>query len=190
MRKLPPLVLLLAGLTGCLSPRADTSRYFTLPAASAPAGGGAAVPVLGLGPVTLPPYLDRNEVATRVSPEQVTYSGTDRWAGPLDDLVARALAEDLRARLPAVAVVRWPWPVQPGPDVAVAVDFLRLEADAGGGATLQARWTVTVRGSAPVPGESRIHEPSPAGDASAAAAALGRAVDGLAGELARAARRP
>ncbi len=189
MRTPVAILAALSLLPACLGPRVDGSRYFTLPAAEAPAAG-APVAVLGLGPVTLPPYLSRPEVATRVSPEQVSYAGNDRWAAPLEDQVGRALAEELRARLPARKVVHWPWALSPGPDVAVAVDLLRFEADAGGGATLHARWTVTARGKPPVTGETRLHEGGAPGDVPGSVAAMGRALSALAGQLAGVAVKP
>jgi uncharacterized protein len=187
MRTPLAIVAALSLLPACLGPRVDGSRYFTLPAAGAPAEG-VPVAVLGLGPVTLPPYLSRNEIATRVSPEQVTYAGNDRWAAPLEEQVGRALAEEMRSRLPAREVVRWPWALSPGPDVAVAVDFLRFEADAGGGATLQARWTVTAPGRPPLTGETRLHEGGAPGDTPGSVVAMGRALGRLAADLAAAAR--
>ncbi len=131
--------------------------------------------------MTLPPYLSRPEIATRLGPEQIAYATSDRWAAPLDELVARALAEDLRAGLPAGEVVRWPWPLGAPPDVSASVDLLRFEADADGGATLEARWTVTLRGRAPVTGETRVRERGAPGDTAGSVAALGRAL-GVAGE--------
>ena len=76
--------------SGCsvLAPIPDQSRYFTL---SAPGDTRADAEgrversadtrvVYGLGPVILPAYLDRNEIATRVSPTEITYSPTEhRW---------------------------------------------------------------------------------------------------------------
>ena len=100
MRTPVAVVAALSLLPACLGPRVDASRYFTLPAAGTSAvgtpaagspGAGATTPVVGLGPVTLPPYLSRPEVATRVGPEQLAYSSTDRWAAPLEDLVTAAL---------------------------------------------------------------------------------------------------
>lgn len=175
-------------LPACLGPRVDGSRYFTLDAPGASAGAapaaGTPVAVLGLGPVTLPPYLSRPEVATRIGPEQLSYSSADRWAAPLEDLVAAALGEELRARLPAREVVRWPWPLGVPPDVSASVEFLRFEADAAGGATLHARWTVTARGKPPMTGETRLHEGGAAGDVPGSVAAMGRALSALAGQLA------
>lgn len=176
-------------LASCLGPRADTSRYFTFPQPPAAAPGPATLAV-GLGPLTLPPWLSRPEVAIRVSPEEVAYAADGRWAAPLEDLVADALAEELRARVPARDIVGWPWPPGSPPDVAVAVEILRLEALASGGGVLEARWTVTVRGRPPVSGETRVREPGPAGDVPASVNALGRGLERLASDLAAAARTP
>jgi uncharacterized lipoprotein YmbA len=186
------LILLAASIAACasLEPRPDRSRYYTLPPASAAATSAAPLASLGLGPVTLPPYVDRPEIATRVGAAEVAYGPDARWAAPLAEMVPRALAEDLRGRLPARDVIRWPWPLGSPPEVAVAVDLLRFEADAAGGATLEARWTVAVRGRAPATGETRVREAGPAGDAAASVAALGRALGALAADLAAAARAP
>ena len=189
MRHRTVAVALLGLLPGCLGPRTETSRYYTLPA-DRPAAVATAPPVtsLGLGPVTLPPYLSRPEFATRLGPERITFASSDRWAAPLDELVARALAENLRAWLPAQEVVRWPWPLGTPPEVSASVDFLRFEADADGGATLEARWTISARGRPPVPGATRVRESGAPGDAAGSVAALGRALGQLARDLAASAR--
>ena len=174
-------------LPACLGPRVDGSRYFTLPVAGA-AATRTPVGSVGLGPVTLPPYLSRPEVATRLGPEQIAYSANDRWAAPLEDLAVGALGEELRARLPAREVLRWPWPLGSPPDVAASVEFLRFEGDAAGGATVQARWTVSAPGRKPVAGETRVHENGSPGDVPGSVAALGRALGVLAADLAAAAR--
>ena len=189
MRHAIAVLAALAVLPSCLGPRTDSSRYFTLPAAGAPSAG-APVASVGLGPVTLPPYLSRPEVATRIGPEEVAYAASDRWAAPLDELAVLALSEELRARLPAREILRWPWPLGSPPEVAVSVVFLRFEADAAGGGTLQARWTVSARGRAPVTGETRHQEKGAPGDVPGSVAALGRGLGALASDLAVAARPP
>ena len=189
MRATAAVLAALSVLPACLGPRTDTARYFTLPPAG-PASTAMAVPSLGLGPIVLPPYLSRPEVATRLGPEQVAFSANDRWAAPLEELAVQALGEELRARLPAREVLRWPWPLGNPPEVAVAVEILRFEADAAGGGTVQARWTVTRRGNPPVRGETRVQEPGKPGDVPGSVAALGRGLGVLAADLAAAARGP
>ena len=183
----PVAVIVALLLPACLGPRVDASRYFTLPA-TGPSTARTPVASVGLGPVTLPPYLSRPEVATRIGPEQLAYASNDRWAAPLEDLAVRSLGEELRARLPASEVLYWPWPLGTPPDVSASVEFLRFEGDAAGGATLEARWTVTPRGRHPVSGVSRFHEAGAPGDVPGSVAALGRALGLLAADLAAAAR--
>jgi hypothetical protein len=191
MRPLPAPLLapVLALAAACLGPQSVTLRYYTLPS-----GPVAAAPAreplesLGLGPVTLPPYLDRPEIVTRLSPERIAYSGEDRWAAPLADQFRRALADDLRVAVPAREVVAWPWPRDPAPALAVAVQVQRFESGADGAAVLEARWTVG-RGSGGAPlasAEFRARQEPATRDAAGSVGAMGRAVEALAGEIARA----
>lgn len=188
MRTLLAVAVAAVLLPGCLGPRPDTSRYFTLPSPSTSPAAGPGVASLGLGPITLPPYVARLEIASRAGPDEIRYAANDRWAAPLDEMVARALADELRARVPAREVIRWPWPLQTPPGATVSVEFVRLEEDATGGATLEARFTATVRGRPAVTGETRVKEPGQAGDTPGSVAALGRALGRLAAEVATALR--
>jgi len=188
MRRVLAVVAATVLLPGCLGPRPDTSRYFTLPSPTTAPATGPAVATLGVGPVTLPPYVARLEIATRAGPDEIRYAANDRWAAPLDEMVVRALADELRARVPAREVIRWPWPLQAPPGATVSVDFVRLEEEVTGGATLEARWTATVRGGPAVSGETRVKEPGAPGDTPGSVAALGRALGRLAAEVATALR--
>jgi hypothetical protein len=188
MRSVLAVVAAAVLLPGCLGPRPDASRYFTLPTPATSPAPGPGVASLGLGPVTLPPYVARLEIASRTGPDEIRYAASDRWAAPLDEMVARALAAEFRARVPAREVVRWPWPLQSPPEATVSVDFVRLEEDAAGGATLEALWTATVRGGPAVSGETRVKEPGVAGDTPGSVAGLGRALGRLAADVAGALR--
>ncbi len=181
------LLFLAAGAGGCLfEPRPDNNRYYTLAPDAALPGTVPAAPSLGLLPVALPPYLDRPELATRLGPDQIGYSSVDRWAAPLAEIFPRALAEDLRARVPAREVVTWPWSRLGPPELAVSVDVLRFEAEAGGDVVLDARWTLQGSGGGPVlaSGETRFREGLSQKDASAVVAALGRGIGALARDVA------
>ena len=180
------LALLAAG--ACLfEPRPDNTRYYTLEPVAAEAGSAPGTPLsIGLGPVVLPPYLDRPEFASRLGPEQIGYSAVDRWAAPLGEVFRRALAEDLRSRVPAREVVPWPWSRSGAPDLAVSVDVLRFEAEAGGAAVLDARFTLRAGagGATLGSGQTRFREEVQPGSTAAAVAALGRGVGALARDVA------
>jgi uncharacterized protein len=181
-------VVLVASGTGCfLRARQDPARYYTLVALaeSAPAASRLRV---GLGPITLPGYLDRPELATRVDPERVRYSAFDRWAEPLPRQLERILGEDLGRALGTVGIVAYPWYPSVPLDVAVRVNVLAFELDAGGVARLEAAWTLRDPGTARVfrQGRSSFAEPVAPGGADTAVAALSRALARLAAELAAA----
>ena len=140
------LPLLAAVLTGCVSlgPVPDNTRYYTLH--PQPAADGQQRPPLaavGLGPVRLPPYLDRPQIVTRTGPEQLEVASLDRWAAPLDVLFARTLAEDLREAVPAQELLLWPWPAGAILDWTIAVDVVRFERESDGTCVLEARWTAS-----------------------------------------------
>jgi uncharacterized lipoprotein YmbA len=134
-----------AALVGCalLAPQPDRSRFFLLTPLAPEADAPEPLPIaLGLGPVTLPPYLLRGRLAVRVAPNQIAYSERDWWAEPLATNVARVLAYDLGLRLGSDDVVLFPW--VPGTPLAyaVAVDVTRFEPDRTGTVALVAQVTV------------------------------------------------
>lgn len=136
--------MVLVGGCTLLSPRHDPSRFYTLsariPAAATPA---TRAPLsVTVGPVTLPAYLDRNEVAVRVSPSELRYALTERWAEPLVQNVTRVIVEDLGNALASDRVASLATAPIVTPDFFVEVVVVRFEADAEGGAKLTARWAV------------------------------------------------
>ena len=176
------VVCLLAAGCSVLAPLPDRSRYFTLtslPAAEIQRDRSPGVEtgkglVIGLGPVTLPAYLDRYEVATRVSPTELSYSSTDRWAGPLAENVADVLQNNLSALLPSSRIVPYPWVSTTPLRYEVEVNLIQFETDADRNASLVARWTVTdVRtGERKKMNETALEQRAAPGDASAATRGL------------------
>jgi uncharacterized lipoprotein YmbA len=127
-------VILVLGIAvvGCsvLSPQEDRTRYFVLrPVASSgstvPAGiaGADHTVTIGLGPVSVPRYLDRPEVVTRLTDTEFSASETDRWGEPLDTGVSQVLAQDLSSELPGLEVEPFPWSKKTEISYRVSVKF-------------------------------------------------------------------
>jgi uncharacterized lipoprotein YmbA len=186
---------------GCsvLPPRPDRSRFFNLTAMSAtsgereapgPSSAAAPVPVYGLGPVKLPAYLDRNELATRVSPTEVTYSATDRWAQPLAATFTAVLLQDLSVLLDTNRILLYPWAGSGRVDYQIEIDVLQFDNDVAGNTRLIARWRVRdVRHATFVLAkETTVNQSRPAGDIEARVAALSDALDVLGQDIAGALR--
>jgi uncharacterized lipoprotein YmbA len=99
-------------------------------------------PSVVVGPVTLPAYLDRNEVAVRVSPSELKYAVAERWAEPLVQNFTRVLVEDLGTALGSDRVSSLTSSTSLTPDYWVEVVVVRFEAGSDGSAQLTARWAV------------------------------------------------
>ena len=173
--------LLLAGCGTSLP-----SKFYVLTADPVPQRAWtAAAKTVALGRVSLPGALDRPQIARRKAGNEIVFSEEERWAGPLDDMMRRVLADDLAARLPA-GVMLVESSAKPPPGVTIALDVSRFDADEAGSATLTARWEALGRNGAPLgaPRESTIVEPGSGKDAAAVVATMSRAVAALAARIA------
>lgn len=180
-----PLLALTILLAGCGS--SPPSKFYVLTADPAPqrAGGSAAGNTVALGRITLPGALDRPQIARRKGGNEIVFSEDERWAGPLDDMMRRVLADDLAARLPA-GVMLVESAAKPPPGVTLALDVSRFDADESGVVTLVARWEALGPAGRPLgaPRESTIVEPGSGKDAAAVATTMSRAVAALAARIA------
>jgi uncharacterized lipoprotein YmbA len=160
-------------------------------AAAPPEAAASKVPAnvaIGVGPVTLPPYLDRPQLVTRVGSNRAVMADFDSWVEPLSGMFASVLADNLAQLLATDQVLLLPQRRLTRLDYQVEVDVTRFDADSSGTAVLDARWWVYGRNGEKLlrSGRSRITEPSAAGDQTAAAAALSRALSEMSEKIAAA----
>jgi uncharacterized lipoprotein YmbA len=196
-----PTRLLLAGavalgLAGCLNlkPARATARYFVLgstagPAAARPAPGAAPARSLGIGPVKMPLYLLKSNLAVRKTTNEVEYLETAFWAERLDHGFQRVLAADLAALLPADQIRLSAWRREEvSEEIYVTVE--RFEVSAAGQGTLVAWWRILSPGGEKTlkAGQCRASRqgPPPGTDPEGATATLSELVTDLGRELAQA----
>jgi uncharacterized lipoprotein YmbA len=175
------LVLLLAG---CGS--SPPSHFYVLTADPVPQRAAAAAGnTVALGRVTVPGAIDRPQIARRKGGNEIVFSEEERWAGPLDDMLRRVLADDLAARLPA-GVMLVESSAKPPPGATIALDVSRFDADESGNVTLTARWEAIGPTGRPLgaPRESTVVEPGAGKDAASVVTAMSRAVAALAARIA------
>lgn len=189
---LVPLVVIAGGGCRLPGPVADRSTFFDLTPLLALDGrpAGSLDAAVGLGPVTIPGYLDRPQLVTRVGPNELRLASGARWAEPLREGIVRTLQQNLLAASGARSVTLYPWSTATTVDLAVVVDVVRFEPDERGDAELLARWSVreAPHGRVVAVRESRIAEPVEGNGTAAEVAALSRALGGLAQEIATALR--
>jgi uncharacterized lipoprotein YmbA len=139
---------------------------------------------IGVGPVTLPPYLDRLQIVTRTSRAKLVLADFDQWAAPLQDTITRVLAEHLSLLIPTDRVVLQPWPRTIDPDYQVTVEVIQFDRAPGSQVVLAARWSLLDRdGKTLVMRKSRFSMAAGAQDYEAAVTAMGRALESLAQDI-------
>lgn len=179
-------------LCGCsvLRPDPDESRYFALSSsATSTTGPVEARPDLhfGLGPVTVPGYLDTQSIVESGPGGSIRYVPDAFWAEPVEKGFERALRYRVSARLGTSHAVSFPWYATTRVDWKVPVDVLRFEATTGGQAVLVARWSIErASDSRSVAGEQFTCDEPGGSEAVELVEALSRCLDRLAGEIATA----
>jgi uncharacterized lipoprotein YmbA len=180
------VALLAAVAAGCAS---ANSRFYTL-TATAPAADGPAVPVaVTVGPVSLPAAVDRPQLVVQAAPNRLQLDEFNRWAAPLDDTVARAVAQNLETLLGSNRVVAGPM-ANFGPAYRVTLDVQQFETVPGQGVLIDAVWAV----HGPAGGTARVgrtvarEDVGDARDYDALAAAHSRALATISADVAAAVR--
>jgi uncharacterized lipoprotein YmbA len=188
---LTAIALLAAAISGCslgLSPRPDESKFFVLAPSTAathsPAPGASAL-TIGVGPIKLADYLERQEIVTRVAANRMVLSSTDRWAEGLGGNFTQVLAQDLGAALETQRVVFFPWYQTTAVDYQVRVDVYRFDGDNSGAVTLTAHWQILdSAGKLLYAADSTFTTSAAAQSTTAVVAAMSTALGDLAGAIA------
>jgi len=142
---------------GSIFPKPIPSRLFalsSLPSTGADTDHSGQISI-GVGPIRLPGYLDRQEIMTRVAPNRFDVLEYDRWTEPLDENFTRVLTQNLSVLLRTDQIVAYPWPLDKRPHYRVEIQVLRFEANSEREAELSARWALIDVSSK---GESRFKE--------------------------------
>lgn len=172
-------------LAGCGS-TPKTSFYTLTPAAAGTRADAKGSYSVAIGPVAIPDSVDRPQMVLRTGANQVAISEFERWAGPLRNEIALALAENLRSRLGGASVFTYPQGI--GADVNVSVDVQRFDSALGEVATVEVLWQVRPAKGAPRSGRSQVREAAGGAGYDALVAAHGRALAAVSGDIAAAIR--
>jgi uncharacterized protein len=95
-----------------------------------------------IGPVDIPDYLDRPQIVSRTSKNELSLSEFDRWAGSLKDDTVRVISENLTDLLSQNSAFVSPWGRGTGGDYRVIIDIMRFDAMPEGNILLNAQWTI------------------------------------------------
>jgi len=191
----PPSVLLIATLlvSSCsLGRSSPPPRLYTLTAMARadgnPHAAGTQNLAIGVGPVELPHYVDRPQIVTGDSGNELQQASLAQWAEPLDTNFARVLTLNLALLLATDRVAVFPWQGPVPLDYQVVIEVTQFVGTPGGSVTLAALWRVLGKeGREPLMSrQSILTDTTDAQEYSALAAAMSRTVASLSREIATA----
>jgi uncharacterized lipoprotein YmbA len=139
------LLVAAAGLLGgCAS--SPPSSFYTLTAMAEGAGGEVDIHggrlAIGVGPVSIPSFLDRPQVVRRQGANELAVDEFHRWGGSLNDDFPRVFSENLAQLLQTSRIVLFPSDLRLKLDFRVLAEIMAFEAGPSNQALLKVRWAV------------------------------------------------
>jgi uncharacterized protein len=183
-----PMIIALGAslMAGCGT--SAPSHFYNLDSTAIPSGLPPVQAAVMVGPVSVPAAVDRPEFVVQVGPNRVELEEFNRWAAPLDDSIARAVAGDLTVLLANPKVTSLPL-ADFNPAFAVTINVQQFESVQGQEALLDAVWTVQRTAGGPVQSGRTIAREAVRGEGfEALAAAHSRAIAKVSSDIAAAIR--
>lgn len=179
------IVCAIAALSsGCAS--TPPARFYTLSATVPPATTASRLSV-SVGPVSVPPVADRPQFVLSTGANEVRLDDFNRWAAPLQDSLARVIADDLAALLGTSSVTLFPQTSSADADYRVAIEVRRFESTPGESSALDAVWILRrTKDGKTETRRTTVREPVTDGSHNALVSAHNRALARLSQEIAQA----
>ncbi len=137
------VLALLVFLSACTSSGPATTYYVLDSQVSISESSKAnSYPSIGIGPITLPAYLDNMSLVSKAKNNVLNVSGYHAWAEPLDSAVARVLSRGVAATLNHEDVWAFPWDLRNRPTKQINISIEQLDGVRGESLSLQAKWFV------------------------------------------------
>jgi len=184
------MAILLTLFSGCGTTR--PSRFYTLnPLQTLESAKQVALPgppiSIGIAPVEIPDYLDRPQIVRRTDKSELFIDEFDRWAGSLDDDIARVLSENLSILLSQEHVLILTGGGAAPVEHRIVVKVSRFDLMPDDTALLKSQWTVFGKdGRIILIRESNFSEHIDGVDYGARIAAMSRAIEMLSRDIAEA----
>lgn len=137
------LAAIILSLAACGS--TPPSDYYVLAARSGDIPTGD-TPSVGVGPISIPEYLNRNSMVFNRDENKLEIATFARWAEPLESGISRVLSLNLAANLNTEDIQIFPWHSTRAPDYAVGVRLLGLDSNKRR-AQLVAEWSLRKGGA-------------------------------------------
>ncbi|MFZ2311219.1 MAG: PqiC family protein [Methylobacter sp.] len=137
------LLLISTLLSACLS-TPSTSFYVLEPLSkpSAPSTEVVKKRLIGIGPVSMPAFLERKQIVTRMPDNSIQIAEFHQWAAPLKDNVTQVLTHNLANLQPNDIIRAYPWIAYGAVDYRIIVDIFRFDTTSQQTVNLEANWAI------------------------------------------------
>jgi uncharacterized protein len=142
-RSLIHVVVLLLVLAFCLSAcggKSASSKFYVLSPLPQSALSGAEGTTIGVFSVKMPDYLDRPQIVTRVSENEIKLDEFSRWAEPLKENFYTVLVENLSTLLNATKIVKTTQNLGVPVTLQIGVEVVQFDGTLGGDVVLIVKW--------------------------------------------------
>ncbi len=138
------LVLVFLTLGGCGATTQPSKFYLlnSLSSSEKAVSNVSAGMAIGIGPIHIPEYVDRPQIVTRISKNELKLAEFHKWAEPLKDNIPQVLADNLSVLMRTDQVNIYPWKRSTPIDYQVTIDITRFDTSSDAKAHLVARWQV------------------------------------------------
>jgi uncharacterized lipoprotein YmbA len=180
------VVLVLAVCLSACAGKSASSNFYVLSPLPQSKLSGAEGPTIGVFPVALADYLDRPQIVTRVSENEIKLDEFSRWAESLKENFYTVLVENLSTLLNSEKIVKTAQNLEIPVALLVGVEVVQFDGALGGDVVLNVKWGLFAeRGKKLLLAKrSSFKEPTGAATYEALVTAQSRAVAALSREIA------
>ena len=142
-RSLIHVVVLFLALVVCLSAcagKSASSNFYVLSPLPQSTLSGAEGTTIGVFPVALPDYLDRPQIVTRISENEIKFDEFSRWAEPLKENFYTVLVENLSTLLKSEKIIKTTQNLGVPVTLQVGVEVVQFDGTLGGEVVLNVKW--------------------------------------------------
>jgi uncharacterized lipoprotein YmbA len=139
------LIILLSGIiSGCIGGTSQKSVYYVFNPVNAPltADSPMADRGIGVGPITVPEFLEGSQIITRQEENLLNINEFHRWADSLKAQITTVMVDNLSAMLNTPNIVVYPWERPFIPEYQLYIDFRQFDGQTAGSITLEAVWSI------------------------------------------------
>ncbi|WP_456445342.1 PqiC family protein [Thiolapillus sp.] len=134
------ILLLIPFMLAACATQSPPANFYVLSPLSQPRSTPAPKMLVGVGPVNLAGYLDRNQLVSRSGTVSLQLDEFNRWAGDLGKNITQVLAENLSRSLSLDSVLAYPWSSGVDLDYQIILDVSRFDAAPDNTVILDAQW--------------------------------------------------